>query len=86
MLLYDRMHSFRPYESAAILSLFQTAEYIATMLKIATDFHESGGDINRGAAARLWRQRFPYHDNRQFSFILEEALRTIMGISSVIFG
>ena len=85
--LYERTHNFRIYESAVIPGLFQTAEYVAAMLRIAVDFYESGGDIDQAVAARMERQRFLYHSDRQFSFVLEEeALRTIMGGRDIMLG
>ncbi len=85
--LYERTHNFRIYESAVIPGLFQTAEYVAATLHIAADFYESGGDIDQAVAARMDRQRFLYHGDRQFSFVLEEeALRTVMGSRDVMLG
>ncbi len=76
--LYERTHSFRIYESAVIPGLFQTAEYVAAT---------SGGDIDQAVAARMDRQRFLYHGDRQFTFVLEtEALRTVMGSRDVMLG
>jgi transcriptional regulator with XRE-family HTH domain len=85
--LYERTRTFRIYESAVIPGLFQTAEYVAAMLRIAADFYESGGDIDQAIVARMDRQRFLYHADRQFSFVLEEeALRTVMGSRDVMLG
>jgi transcriptional regulator with XRE-family HTH domain len=85
--LYERTHNFRIYESAVIPGLFQTAEYVAATLRIAADFYESGSDIDQAVAARMDRQRFLYHGDRQFSFLLEEeALRTVMGSRDVMLG
>jgi transcriptional regulator with XRE-family HTH domain len=85
--LYERTRSFRIYESAVMPGLFQTAEYVAAMLRIAADFYESGGAIDQAVAARMDRQRFLYHGDRQFSFVLEEeALRTVIGSRDVMLG
>jgi transcriptional regulator with XRE-family HTH domain len=85
--LYERTHSFRIYESAVIPGLFQTAEYVAATLRIAADFYDSAGDIDQAVAARMDRQRFLYHGDRQFAFVLEaEALRTVMGSRDVMLG
>lgn len=85
--LYERTRTFRIYESAVIPGLFQTAEYVAATLRIAAGFYESGGDIDQAVAARMERQRFLYHGDRQFSFVLEaEALRTVMGGRDVMLG
>jgi transcriptional regulator with XRE-family HTH domain len=85
--LYERTHNFRIYESAVIPGLFQTAEYVAATLRIAADFYESGSDIDQAVAARMDRQRFLYHGDRQFSFLLEEeALRTVMGSRDIMLG
>lgn len=85
--LYERTHNFRIYESAVIPGLFQTAEYVAATLRIAADFYESGSGIDQAVAARMDRQRFLYHGDRRFSFLLEEeALRTVMGSRDVMLG
>jgi transcriptional regulator with XRE-family HTH domain len=85
--LYERTHSFRVYESAVIPGLFQTAEYVAAILRIAADLYESGSDIDQAVAARMERQRFLYDRERRFSFVLEEeALRTMIGGRDVMLG
>lgn len=85
--LYERTQTFRIYESAVIPGLFQTAEYVAATLQIAADFYQPGGDIDQAVAARMERQRFLYHGDRQFTFVLEqEALRTVMGSRDVMLG
>lgn len=85
--LYERTSQFRIYESGVLPGLFQTAEYVAAILRIAADLYESDSDIDSAVAARMDRQRFLYQGDRRFAFVLEEeALRTVIGSRDVMLG
>lgn len=82
--LYEDAHLVRCYESVVVPGILQTAEYCAAVLRIAAEFYEIDHDIDAAIEARMERQRFLYHGDRRFAFVLEAwALQTIYGSREV---
>lgn len=85
--LYERAHLFRIYHPALIPGLFQTAEYVAAIMRKSRTLLEIPDDVDDAVATRMERQRVLYAGDRRFLVILEEqALRTRVGDVDVMAG
>jgi transcriptional regulator with XRE-family HTH domain len=85
--LYEKTRIFRVYESIVVPGILQTAEYSATVLRIASVFYDTDIDIDSAVEARMDRQRYLYRGGRRFAFVLESwALEAIFGGSDVMLG
>jgi transcriptional regulator with XRE-family HTH domain len=78
---------FRWYEPMLVPGILHTAEYAAAVMARVIEFYQIPDDLEAGVAVRMERQQILYHGNHRFHFILaEQALRTMVGDTSVMIG
>ncbi|UGT59017.1 helix-turn-helix domain-containing protein [Nocardia asteroides] len=81
---YEHTAVFRIYEHNVIPGLFQTAEYMASMLRFWVRFLGTADDVDEAVAVRLERQRVIRYGGKRIVALLEEqALRTWFGTAEV---
>ncbi|MFC9472260.1 helix-turn-helix domain-containing protein [Nocardia sp. NPDC056952] len=81
---YEHTDVFRIYEHNVIPGLFQTAEYMASMLRFWVKFLGTADDVDEAVAVRMERQRVIQYGGKRIVALLEEqALRTWFGTAEV---
>jgi transcriptional regulator with XRE-family HTH domain len=70
----ENTRRYRVFESTFIPGLLQTPEYARSRFARAVVAHRTPSDIGEAVRTRMQRQEILYHPDRQFHFVLTEAV------------